>query len=103
MIWKLDTSGGTGSSPVKVGVDRWTGQRAVRLFATSGRTESSLPLRLDVLPPRRGLRELRLVELVYGPGDFTCCPGHKRTTRLRFDGRRLAIVPGPTRLVRLTH
>jgi hypothetical protein len=101
IVWELDTAGGTGSSPRRVGVHRWTGHRAVKLFSTSGLTRDSQPIRLDVLAPRRGLRELRLVELVYRPQDATCCPGFRRTTRYRFDGRRMARVPGSTRLTRL--
>jgi hypothetical protein len=101
IVWQLDTSGGTGSSPRLVGVHSWTGERAVRLFSTSGLTRDALPIRLDVLPPRRGLRELRLVELLYGRDDATCCPGRRRTRRYRFDGTRMKPVPGSTRVTRL--
>lgn len=104
LIWRLDTSGGTGSSPVRLGVHRWTGRRAVQLFATSGtagRTTHAQPLRLDVLAPRRGLRELRLVELLYRERDATCCPSFRRTRRYRFDGSRMAAVRGSTRVTRL--
>lgn len=101
IVWHLLTAGGTGDSAERVGVHRWTGRRAVELLATGGRGRDGLAIGLDVLAPRNGLRELRLVELVYRRHDSPCCPSFRRTTRYRFDGRRMAPVRGSSRVERL--
>ncbi|MDQ3742102.1 MAG: hypothetical protein M3389_14270, partial [Actinomycetota bacterium] len=54
-------------------------------------------VRLGVTAPRRGLRELVLRELLYERGDGTCCPTFVRTQRFRWDGDRMARVPGSVR------
>lgn len=100
IIWSLSTSGGTGSSPGAIGVHRWNGRVAKRIFyrsPTGGRTQNS---RLRILPKRRGRRELLLVESVRSSGDATCCPTFRRTRRYRYNGRRMAPVKGSTHLRR---
>ena len=96
LVWDLYTSGGTGSSPRLFGVHRWTDGRAVRIFQRTNRRASrgryAIPFTLKVLPPRRGLRELRVREGLYARGDSTCCPSFVRTTRHRWDGRRMKLV-----------
>lgn len=101
LVWDLSTSGGTGSSPRRFGAHLWTGERAVRIFMReqrqrAGRIRYVLPFRLDVLPPRRGLRELRVHEALYRMRDSTCCPSFRRTTRHRWDGERMRLVRGST-------
>ena len=105
LVWDLSTSGGTGSSPRRFGAHVWTGERAVRLFMReqrqrAGRLRYVLPFRLDVLPPRRGLRELRVREALYRGRDSTCCPSFLRTSRYRWDGERMRLVEGSTRVRR---
>jgi hypothetical protein len=104
VLWQLSTAGGTGSSPRRYGVHRWTGRRAVRIFVRNDRRASrgryALPVRLDVLPLRRGLRELRLRDLLYRRNDSTCCPSFVRTSRYRWDGERMRLVRGSTRVRR---
>jgi hypothetical protein len=102
VIWELSTSGGTGSSPRRFGVHRWTESGPVRIFMRQQkrglRDSVRLPIRLDVLPPRRGLRELRLRELLYDREDSTCCPSFTYTRRFRWNGERMRYVPGSERL-----
>ena len=105
LVWDLMTSGGSGSSPRRFGVHRWTGEGAVRIFVRSQRVAVGgyryvLPVALDVLPPRRGLRELRLRDLLYERNDSTCCPAAVRTRRYRWNGERMAFVRGSTRVRR---
>ena len=105
LIWSLSTSGATSSSPRQFGVHRWAGDRAIRIFLHSqhrgsGRRSYILPVRLDVLPPREGLPELRVRDLLYERDDATCCPSFMRDRRYRFDGERMRLVPRSTRIRR---
>lgn len=102
LIWDLHTAGGTGSSPRRFGVHRWTRNGPVRIFMRQQkrglRGSYRLPVRLGVLPPRRGLRELRLRELLYDGDDSTCCPSFVYTRRFRWSGERMRYVDGSERL-----
>jgi hypothetical protein len=101
IIWRLSTAGGTGSSPVMMGVHRWTGAAATRIFRTRTRVRRngwSQPVALKPGRVRKGLRELVLRELLYAPRDSTCCPSFVRTRRLRWNGTRMRVVPGSERL-----
>ena len=49
-----------------------------------------------VLAARRGLRELKIGDGVHEADDALCCPSFYRTRRFRWNGRRLALVPGST-------
>lgn len=100
IIWRLGTAGGTGSSPVSLGVHRWNGRSAKRIFFRSSVDARSQGPSLRVLPKRRGLRELLLVESVPEPDDPTCCPTFRRTRRYRWDGTAMAAIPGSTRMTR---
>jgi hypothetical protein len=103
LIWHISTAGGTGGSPAMVGVHRWTGQRAQRIFRNAGGRRGGLwskPIRLRPGPVRRGLRELVLRDLLFEPSDSSCCPSFVRTRRLRWNGERLRVVRRATRVRR---
>lgn len=101
ILWHLNTAGGTASSPVLMGVHRWTKGRAVRIFRARTRVRRSgwsQPIWLRPGRVRKGLRELVLRELLFAPRDSTCCPSFVRTRRLRWNGARMRVVPGSERL-----
>lgn len=104
VMWKQETVGATASSPVLVAVSRWTGRAARRIFTLKVRRHSApgyeiaLPLSVRVKRDRPGRRELWTTEGLYRVGDGDCCPSALRHRRYRWNGRRLALVPGSTRV-----
>lgn len=102
VVWTTNITGGRAS---RIGVHTRNGRSARRIFTEipgeiGGGRFSFLPT-ATVVPPRRGLRELRVRDAVYEACDALCCPTFIRTRRFRWNGRLLALVPGSTNLKRL--
>jgi hypothetical protein len=109
VFWRLDSSGGTVSSPSLVGVTSWTGSRSYRLFtfANGRRRKPPRGYRYIIFVTERIVRpgggrlpEIRTRESLHHELDGNCCPSAYRITRHRWNGRRIAPVPGSTRIVR---
>jgi len=105
IISTLLTVGGTGSSPMRIGVHTWSGTRATRIFDHQNATAAAEPgydgvvtTRLRVIEEEGKPAEIELRESLLAASDATCCPSAFRFTRYRFDGARLALVPGSKRL-----
>ena len=102
IAWELFTSGGTGSSPSSKGVDQWNGQRATRIFRFDNYDREPPPdfeyvigvLWRIVDEVDGGLAEIETSESLHKSDDGTCCPSAYRVMRHRWDGTRIAPVPG---------
>jgi hypothetical protein len=109
VVWKQNTVGPTASSPVLFAVSRWNGRIAHRVFTLQTRRrpargyEASLPLSVRIKRDRKKRRELWTTEALYRSPDGDCCPSAVRHRRYRWNGRRIALVPGSTRVVRTQH
>lgn len=103
VVWETNISGGRA---ISIGAHSWDGRSARRIFSANpgkiGRKGrfSFLP-QVFVLPPRRGLRELKVRDGVHEADDALCCPTFRRTRRFRWNGRMMALVAGSTNYVRL--
>jgi len=105
ILWDLATVGGTGSSPSLKGVHRWDGRRAHRIFSfrNAGKPPRGYSyvvfVSWKVVPgPGGGLAEIETSESLHRRNDANCCPSAYRITRHRWDGRRIAPVPGSTQI-----
>jgi hypothetical protein len=104
VFWNQETTGGTGSSPRLFAVDRWDGHRAKRIFTLTGSTRGaggfaySLPYDVKVAREPGGVRELATTEALYSSDRPGCCPNALRHRRYRWNGRRIALVAGSSRL-----
>jgi hypothetical protein len=104
VMWKQETVGATASSPVLFAVSRWNGRRAEKVFTLRIRRRpaagyyASIPLSVRI-KRNAGARELWTTEGLYRAGDGDCCPSALRHRRYRWNGRRIALVPGSTRVV----
>jgi hypothetical protein len=99
---------GTGSSPRRFAVDRWEGHRAKRIFTLTSSTRGaggfaySQPYAVKVVREPGGIHELATTEAVYGSDRPGCCPNVLRHRRYRWNGRRIALVAGSSRLTPAT-
>jgi hypothetical protein len=105
IAYELHTAGGTASSPARFAVARWDGTKASGIFRfESGRQrpepgyEYSLLLKTTIIRPAGGLTEIETKDGLYHADDGTCCPSAVRTMRWRWDGTRIALVPGSKRI-----
>jgi hypothetical protein len=108
VLWSLQTAGATVSSPSLRGVDQWNGRRATRLFKfTTGREPPAgyiavVFVKSKVLAGAGGSPpEIETRELLLRRGDGNCCPSAQRVIRHRWNGKRIAPVPGSTRVERI--
>jgi hypothetical protein len=106
VLWALETAGGTVSSPSLRGVHQWDGRRASRIFRFSN-GRKRLPgdyigvvfVKSRVVPrPGDELPEIETREFLLDQGDPNCCPSAVRVSRHRWNGKRIAPVPGSTRI-----
>jgi hypothetical protein len=103
ILWRLDTSGGTVSSPSLRGVHKWNGRRVRRIFRfANGRKPPSgysfvVFVRSRLIRGGSGdLPEITTRESLHTEEDANCCPSAYRVIRHRWNGRRIAPVPGST-------
>ena len=101
IIWDLFTVGGTGSSPSLKGAHKWDGRVASRIFRfANGRKPPRGYESVDYVTWRivaganGGLPEIETRESLHKRDDGTCCPSAFRVTRHRWNGTRIAPVPG---------
>lgn len=102
VTWATNISGGRA---IRIGTHAWNGRSARRIFSENpgnigGGRFSFLP-EAFITAPRRGLREIKIRDGIHEPGDALCCPSFRRTRRFRWNGRRMGLVPGSTKYVRL--
>ena len=103
ILWDLRTSGGTASSPSALGVHRWSGRRARRIFRFRNarkppRGYSYVAFVTWSIVRRGGLPQIRTKESLHRSGDATCCPSAYRVMRHRWNGRRIGRVRGSARI-----
>lgn len=105
IMWDIRTVGGTVSSPSLTGVHQWDGRRASRIFAFSNGRKAPpgysyvVSARAEIVGGAAGaLPEIETRESLHGPDDANCCPSAYRITGHRWDGRRIAPVPGSERI-----
>jgi hypothetical protein len=104
ILWSLVTAGATGSSPSLRGADQWNGRRASRIFKFSnGRKPPAgyvavVFVKSRVVSSESGLPEIETREFLLDEDDATCCPSAYRQVRHRWNGERIAPVPGSTRI-----
>jgi hypothetical protein len=105
ILWSLQTAGATVSSPSLRGVDQWNGRHASRIFKfTTGRKPPAgyiavVFVKSKVLAgPGGSPPEIETRELLLKRGDSNCCPSAQRVIRHRWNGKRIAPVPGSTRI-----
>jgi hypothetical protein len=107
ILWSLATAGATVSSPSLRGVDQWNGRRASRIFKFTSRRDPPrgyidvVFVKSRVVNSGSGLPEIETREFLLDENDSTCCPSAYRLTRFRWNGRRIAAVPGSIRIERL--
>lgn len=106
IVWELWTSGGTGSSPWRKGVHRWTGRRARLIFSfrnarrvPRGYSYSAFASARILRARDGGLPVIRTKEALNRASDGTCCPSAYRIMRHRWNGRMIAKIKGSTRIV----
>jgi hypothetical protein len=105
IAWALETSGGTVSSPSLRGVHHWNGRRASRIFRFSNARKPPRGYAYVVFvtwrivrPAGGGLPEIETSESLHRRDDPHCCPSAYRVIRHRWNGNRIAPVPGSTRI-----
>jgi hypothetical protein len=104
ILWSLQTAGATVSSPSLRGVDQWNGRRASRIFKfANGRKPPAgysavVFVKSRVLSSESGLPEIETREFLLDEDDSNCCPSAYRVIRHRWNGERIAPVPGSTRI-----
>ena len=105
ILWSLATAGGTVSSPSLRGVDQWNGRRASRIFKFTSRRKPPANYIGVVFVKSRVVRgsgsdlpELETREFLLDRNDPNCCPSAYRLIRHRWNGQRIAPVPGSTRI-----
>jgi hypothetical protein len=105
IVWALHTSGGTVSSPSLKGVHHWNGRRASRIFRFSNARKPPRGYAYVVFvtwrivrPAGGGLPEIETTESLHRRDDANCCPSAYRVIRHRWNGNRIAPVPGSTRI-----
>lgn len=105
VAWALDTSGATVSSPSLKGVHHWNGRRASRIFRFPNARKPPRGYAYVVYVTWRivrsaggGLPEIETRESLHRRDDPNCCPSAYRLIRHRWNGDRIAPVPGSTRI-----
>jgi hypothetical protein len=106
ILWSLQTAGATVSSPSLRGVDQWDGRRASRIFKFSNGRKRLPGDYIGVVfvksrvvrRPGDDLPEIETREFLLDRGDSNCCPSAVRVSRHRWNGKRIAPVPGSTRI-----
>jgi hypothetical protein len=106
IAWQLETAGGTVSSPSLKGVDGWDGAHVSHLFrfANAGKPPRGYAyvvfVTWKIVPGGAGgLPEIETKESLNHRNDANCCPSAYRVTRHRWDGQRIAPVPGSSHIV----
>jgi hypothetical protein len=99
ILWRLDTSGGTVSSPSLRGVHRWNGRSKRRIFRFANARTPPPGYSFTVFVSSRLIRggplpEIKTRESLHTENDANCCPSAYRIMRHRWNGRRIAPVPG---------
>jgi len=103
--YQLDTVGGTVSSPTMFGVSQWNGSTARRIFDfRNGRAPAPgyayvVYVVTKIVTGTGGLPEIETRESLHRQTDANCCPSAYRVTRHRWDGTRIAPIPGSVRIV----
>lgn len=105
ILWSLATAGGTVSSPSLRGVDQWNGRRASRIFKFTSRRGPPPNYSYVVFVKSRIVRgsgsdlpEIETREFLLDRDDSNCCPSAYRLLRHRWNGKRIAPVPGSRRI-----
>jgi hypothetical protein len=104
IAYELGTVGGTVSSPTMFGVSQWTGTSARRIFDFRNGRDPEPGYAYVVFVVTRivtgtgGLPEIETRESLHRTTDANCCPSAFRITRHRWDGTRIAPVPGSVRI-----
>jgi hypothetical protein len=102
IAWQLQTSAGTGSSPSLIGVHHWDGRRASLLFRFANGHKPPpgyayvVSVSWRILRRSGSLPEIKTRESLHHSDDGTCCPSAYRVMRHRWNGHRIAPVPGST-------
>ena len=105
VLWALETAGATVSSPSLKGVHQWDGRRARRIFRFSNSRKPPTGYSYVVFVSSRivpasgsGPPEIETRESLLDRDDSNCCPSAYRVIRHRWNGKRIAPVPGSTRI-----
>jgi hypothetical protein len=104
IAYELVTVAGTGSSPTLFGISQWDGRNARRIFEFRNCREPDpgyanvISIVTRIVTGVSGLPEIETRESLHRETDATCCPSAFRITRHRWDGTRIAPVPGSARV-----
>jgi hypothetical protein len=105
VAWALETSRGTVSSPSLKGVHHWNGRHASRIFRFPNARKPPRGYAYAVFatwrilrPAGGGLPEIETSESLHRRDDPNCCPSAYRLIRHRWNGDRIAPVPGSMRI-----